>query len=158
MNPDPASDEWCTPAYLAAELGVFYLDPCSNSRSHVIALKKYGLEWNTDGLKELWTGSVFCNPPYSNVRPWADRLRDYEGAWAALVKLDPTTKWWREGFFGGTHNLPDWAPFNERIKFERPDKPPLTANFPCALIWNNGYTPSPALFRRLFLGHARFPC
>lgn len=150
---DLTSDDWCTSAELAGVLGTFDLDPCGNARSHIRSLHRYGLDLDLDGLVEPWSGSVFCNPPYSDVRPWADRLKAHPGPWAALVKLDPTTKWWREGFFGAPAHRPTWAAFSRRIKFERPDKPPLTANFPSALIWNNGWTPPDELWREwLFKG------
>lgn len=133
LNRDVASDEWCTPKDLARVLGTFDLDPCSNNRSHIQAKEKYGLEWHTDGLTSVWKGCVFVNPPYSNVMPWAQRLAEHDGPWCALVKLDPTTKWW--AYLVTCKSL--WAPFICRLKFERQDKPPLTANFPSALIWRH---------------------
>jgi len=126
------TDDWCTPRGLAQALGMFDLDPCSNPRSHVQARVRYALPQN--GLQLPWMGRVFLNPPYSDVLPWATRAVEHTppGTVVALVKLDPTTKWWAK--FMELRGV-NWAPFKHRIKFERPDKPPFTANFPSALIW-----------------------
>lgn len=130
-NADAESDSWCTPKALASALGDFHLDPCSNERSHIKSLRKYCLP--QDGLSLPWEGSVFVNPPYSNPLPWAERLSEYRQPWVALVKLDPTTKWWAALMFGCS----GWAPFRSRIKFERPNKAPIGANFPNALVWRD---------------------
>ena len=137
------SDTWCTEKKLCDDLGSFYLDPCSNPRSNVHAAYNWCLENGHDGLLNDWypSGLVFCNPPYSNVMPWALKLQAHPGEWVALLKLDPTTRWWR--VLMRTHGV-RWAPFRTRVRFERPDKPPLTANFPSALIWRD-WTPPAAM-------------
>lgn len=124
------SDTWCTEKALCDALGEFDLDPCSNPRSQVKATVSYMLERNENGLELPWHGSVYCNPPYSDVMPWAERLIAHDDSWVALLKLDPTTAW-----FKTLANHANWRPFRRRIKFERPDKPPLTANFPSVLFW-----------------------
>lgn len=147
VKPDPISDSWCTNAELCRQLGEFDLDPCSNGRSHVRAAIRYSLDNGNDGLKDPWQGSVYCNGPYSNPLPWCNRLADYQGSWCALWKLDPTTKWWSELMGCGA----SFAPFRKRVKFERPDKPPLTANFPSVLVWHNGWSPGPELAAQLWM-------
>ncbi|MDQ3299962.1 MAG: phage N-6-adenine-methyltransferase, partial [Myxococcota bacterium] len=101
-----------------------------------------------DGLTEPWCGSVFVNPPYSNPLPWAKRLagHDADAPWVALVKCDPTTKWWRTLIAHAS----SWAPFRHRIAFERPDKPDFVANFPSALVWHL-WEPRPELAELLWL-------
>lgn len=141
-----ASDDWCTPRDLAVLLGPFELDPCSNDRSYVIAANRYDGTPGNDGLVASWTGSVFVNPPYSNPLPWCERLRDHKGPWVALMKLDPSTKWWATLMQAS----PTVAPFRKRLKFERPDKPPLTANFPSVLLWSR-WRPCAELARLLWL-------
>jgi hypothetical protein len=74
------------------------------------------------------------------------RLRVHDGPWCALVKLDTTTKWWRELMLG----CGGWAPFRRRVAFERPDKPPLTANFASALVWRR-WTPGTELASWIWL-------
>jgi hypothetical protein len=140
------SDSWCTDRDTARMLGHFSTDPCSNSRSHIRADRTWALERGEDGLRAPWGWSVYCNPPYSDPLPWAIRLAAHEGPWVALVKLDPTTMWYRTLKLACTGD----APFRHRLKFERPDKPPLTANFPSLLIWR-WWTPSADLASHLWL-------
>lgn len=143
MEPESySSDEWTTPEWLTTALGTFDLDPCSNPRSTVQARSTYSLEQGLDGLSLPWTGSVFCNPPYSAPRPWCDRLGSYSSPWVALLKLDPSTRWWA-ALLTSPRTWPIWwAPFRKRVRFQRPDKPPLTANFPSVLVWSNWRAPN----------------
>jgi len=138
------SDAWCTPAWLTALLGAFNLDPCSNPRSTVRADKSYQLERGEDGLALPWSGAVFVNPPYSKPLPWAQRLAAHRGPWVALVKLDPSTRWWAALMDAG----PIVAPFRKRLRFEG-DKA-MTANFPSALVYR-AWAPSAELAEHLWL-------
>lgn len=146
INPDENSDTWCTPKDLCRMLGSFDLDPCSNGRSHVQANTTYDLARGEDGLALAWRGSVFSNYPYSDPSPWCVRLAAHDGPWVALTKLDPSTRWWAQLMSGCT----GWAGFRHRLKFERGDKPPLTANFPSALVWSC-WKPSAELSSHLWL-------
>ena len=151
MSDSTTADGWCTPLWLAELLGSFQLDPCSNDRSHVNTIEACALESEQDnydgrnGLVYPWGQvSVFCNPPYSNVMPWAKRLRDHDGPWCALLKLDPSTKWWAVLMEAS----PTIAPFRKRIKFEG-DKA-MTANFPSVLVYS-AWRPSRELAQHLWL-------
>lgn len=137
-------DTWCTPLDLARLVGWFDLDPCSNPRSHIRAGHSYSLENGEDGLGLPWFGSVWCNPPYSCPLPWARRLADHNGPWCALVKLDPSTRWWATLMEAS----PTVAPFRKRIKFEG-DRA-MTAPFPCALVYS-AWRPSRELAQHLWL-------
>jgi hypothetical protein len=150
---EQSSDSWCTPKWLCDLLGEFDLDPCSNERSHLQAFMRLtgdsGAQGdgmcNVDGLAIAWeTQSVYCNPPYSNVMPWAAKLAAHDGPWCALLKLDPTTKWWATLMSAS----PTFAPFRKRIKFEG-DKA-MTANFPSVLVFKRWY-PSDELAKHLWL-------
>lgn len=138
-----SSDDWCTPEWLCALLGRFDLDPCSNPASHVAA----DVALPCGGLDIEWTGSVFCNPPYSDPAPWCARLRDHTGPWCALVKCDPSTRWWADLMAG----CDDWAPFARRIKFERPGAKFATPPFASALVWGGGWRPSSELQAHLWM-------
>jgi len=138
----PASDEWCTPEWLATLLGHFDLDPCSHLLSHIKYQRSYTLPM--DGLTNGWLGSVFCNPPYSNPLPWCERLRDHDGPWCALLKLDPSTRWWAALMQAN----PVVAPFKKRIRFEGAGN--YTANFPSVLVYS-GWRPSPELQQHLWM-------
>lgn len=151
-HPIEGSDGWCTPKWLAEALGAFDLDPCSNARSHMIAPLTcgMGIEFGSRrcGLEFDWrTSKVFCNPPYSDVGPWAAKLAAHEGPWVALLKLDPTTKWWATLMTAS----PTVAPFRKRIKFETDTPGPgMTANFPSVLVYS-AWRPPTALRKHLWL-------
>lgn len=121
-----AGDNWTTPEWLTRLLPVVDLDPCSNPHSTVRARQALSLENGDDGLLFAWAApesgvaSVFCNPPYSRgqVDRWARKVVDFiqvgPSRWAvALVKLDPTTAWWRT-----FHSVPCRAyPLAQRLRF-----------------------------------------
>lgn len=138
------SDQWRTPKWLCDLLGQFDVDVCGSPRSHVTSWLAFRLEDGVDGLKKKWDGQVFCNPPYSNVMPWAERLAAHDDGWCALVKLDPTTKWWATLMSAN----PQVAMFRKRIKFEG-DRD-MTANFPSALIYR-AWSPSRELEQHLWI-------
>lgn len=153
-HPSSGSDSWVTPKSLAEALGAFDFDPCSNSRSHINAGCRCTLDGpgnaviNGSGLEIGWHNwSVFVNPGYSNVTPWAARLVAHEGPWVALLKLDPTTKWWATLMSAN----PTVAPFRKRIAFEtdRQGKT-MTAVFPSVLVFS-AWRPPAALRPYLWL-------
>jgi hypothetical protein len=160
-----SSDDWCTPEWLADALGGFDMDPCSNERSHIRSADACSLATGSCGLERDWgCGSVFCNPPYSDVGPWAAKLAAHAGPWCALVKLDPTTKWWATLMT----SMPTVAPFRKRIRFEGQGggagfvapvgrkregsrvNNQMTANFPSVLVYS-AWRPPAALVRHLWL-------
>lgn len=137
---DRVADSWCTNRKLAKLLGRFRTDPCSNARSWIDASITYALERGQDGIGESWFGAVFVNGPYSNPLPWCERMAAHDGPCAGLWKLDPTTDWYAVLVDAGFQR----RAFRDRLKFERPDKPPLTANFPSVLVFRD-WTPSAEL-------------
>ena len=129
------NDAWCTPRWLTDLIPTVDLDPCSNPNSTVRATRALSLENGDDGLANPWTeASVFCNPPYSRgqvirwVRHGVQLVQANPHSWVLfLVKLDPTTGWWRQA-----HLVPCRAyPFRKRIRFAGA---PATADFPSALL------------------------
>lgn len=128
-------DSWCTPKWFVDYLPVFDLDPCSNERSHIVA--KQSLTIADNGLSQPWVDVskrkhplVWCNPPYSDVMPWAKMAVECAregGTVVMLVKLDPSTKWWAE-------LMPhaNWYAFRKRMQFEGGDG--VSNNFCSALI------------------------
>ncbi|MFD1527318.1 MULTISPECIES: DNA N-6-adenine-methyltransferase [Halobacteriales] len=69
------TDEWSTPPELLRSLekavGGFDLDPCSGAERKSIAEQTYTAE--DDGLKQAWFGTVWCNPPYSDMESWMQK-------------------------------------------------------------------------------------
>ncbi len=82
------SDDWETPAYIFDVLDEefqFTLDPCATSETTKCE-EFYTTE--SDGLVQDWgKHRVFCNPPYSQLKAWADKCRESAQAGALVVML-----------------------------------------------------------------------
>lgn len=88
------SNCWQTPKWLFEQLNKEYNfthDLCANESNHLCD------NWFKDYLIEEFTEGVgFCNPPYSNPKPfirkcWNDSKHCKI---VCLVKVDPSTEWW----------------------------------------------------------------
>lgn len=123
-------DGWCTPPYITRRLPEVDLDPCSNPRSTVRALRSYSFESGTNGLLLPWYGSVFVNPPFSYVDPWVAR-RHQADSWCFLVLEDPSTRWWKK-----LTSFPCFRfSFNHRVDFVAPPGVEASSNDrSCCLI------------------------
>lgn len=104
------------------------LDPCSNLRSTVRARlsimlnhasnrvrKRKGFIFG-NGLHYDWSGlTVYFNPPYSDVLPWA--LKAWTAAeFCSLVNTDNSTEWW-----AALTEFPCFQfQFYDRISFDAP--------------------------------------
>lgn len=127
-------DCWCTPGWLTDLLPRVDLDPCSNPFSTVNASLHLMLEdplegcnnqstracfGQGDGLAEDWRGkSVFVNPPYSNIKPWARKAIDAK-AFIFLINNVTTTRWYHELVRnGGSYKFE----FAKRLKFDPPPR------------------------------------
>lgn len=140
-------DCWSTPKWLTDLLPRVTLDPCSNPFSTVNATRSIqlkpapesgvlngGMRQQGDGLSFSWKGrSVFVNPPYSKIMPWARKAAEAK-AFIFLVNNVTTTKWYRELLdAGGIYKFE----FNKRLKFEPPPRiKPSTNNRDQVLICN----------------------
>jgi site-specific DNA-methyltransferase (adenine-specific) len=111
------SDEWETPKWLFDIFDANYhftLDPCATSENTKCE-KFYTIE--EDGLSKSWSGeSVWVNPPYSNIREWAQKCKSE--AWGGeqapngfpknrtiislLVPARTDTKWFHEVIHSAT--------------------------------------------------------
>ncbi len=52
-----------------------------------------------DGLKQSWVAErVWCNPPYSNIRPWVEKALSSRAALAVLLLPANRTEqgWWQD--------------------------------------------------------------
>lgn len=138
---------WCTPKWLAELIGAVDLDPCSNSRSHIVASARCISEerdiddglafepgycrWAT-GQTRVWRNwRVFINPPYGSgqVIRWVRHYRHTRFIY--LLRWDPSTEWFAE-------LLPEcdyvWFP-DCRIDFEPPPRIHESSNpYPHALF------------------------
>src|SRR5262249_36009345 len=94
--------EWSTPAdlfaALAAEFGPFDLDVRAspeNAKCQIYFTRAQ------DGLRQIWTGRVWCNPPYGRaIGLWMQKALEASQTTADLVVcLVPArvdTRWWRD--------------------------------------------------------------
>lgn len=98
------TDEWSSPREIVEPLrdaiGGFDLDPCSGAESSPFADATF--TESDDGLSQEWFGSVWVNPPYSNVAEWTDKaIEAVEDGDADcifyLCKGDSSTNWWQRG-------------------------------------------------------------
>jgi phage N-6-adenine-methyltransferase len=76
-------DSWATPDDLFRGLDyefAFTLDAAANSANTKLP------SFCEDGLKASWAGQrVWCNPPYSDIRPWVEKAARREADVAALL-------------------------------------------------------------------------
>lgn len=122
----------------------------------------YGLD--DDGLAQSWADEVvWCNPPYSNIRPWVAKAwhewRGLDGVSGSsgtrppkkIVMLLPANRveqaWWQDLIepFRDQPDMPLRVEFlRGRMRFDRPsavigpkgDRPPFGC---CLVIWDNAF-------------------
>lgn len=74
-----SDDEWYTPAWLFDALGLtFDLDVCAPvDRTYCAVPAERFFTEEDDGLIHPWHGLVWCNPPYSAPKAWAERMVEH---------------------------------------------------------------------------------
>lgn len=117
------TDHWCSPRWVTELLPKVDLDPCSNAGSTVSARVRLTKDDEVNGLNGRWGDfgtTVYLNCPYSDPLPWAKKTAEFVadgGTVWALVKWDPSTKWWR-----AFHREPCRVyPFRRRIQYADPN-------------------------------------
>jgi phage N-6-adenine-methyltransferase len=98
-----ATCEWSTPpelfAALDAEFGPFTLDACATAGNAKCAAF---FDRKQDGLKQRWTGVVWCNPPYGRAiglwlrKAWQSVQNGDAEVVVALVPARPGSGWWHD--------------------------------------------------------------
>lgn len=156
---DAVDDRGTDPAFIAtleAEFGPFTLDVAA-APHNAKAPAFYTID--DDGLTQPWTGNVWCNPPYSNIRAWVEKAWFEWGRGGCddlerIVMLLPANRceqaWWQGlvepvrdrkilsvRFLPGRMRFirPDWTPG------PKGDRPPFGC---CLLIWD----PAPFTYDR----------
>lgn len=83
-------DEWLTPPHIMDALGKFDLDPCAPiDRPWATADKHYTVE--NDGLSQVWSGRVFCNPPYGReTQKWLSKCAAHDNCIALVFARTET--------------------------------------------------------------------
>lgn len=141
-------DEWMTPWWfvklLESEFGEIDLDPCASLGFG--KAKKYFTEAE-NGLLKPWFGTVFCNPPYSQISKWATKAfmeADMGNATVLFLCAARTdTRWWWNSVRHAEVRF-----IKGRIKFEEWGKEKAVgAPFPSALVvfrkhFHQAFTPT----------------
>lgn len=86
------SDDWYTPAWIFDGLGVtFDIDVAApdGGAANVPALDHFTVA--DDGLLQPWFGVVWCNPPYSDPKPWCTKWAAHEPGGCILIRADLST-------------------------------------------------------------------
>jgi hypothetical protein len=141
---------WCTPKKYADAVGRFDLDPFSNERSHIHADRHCMLERGDDGLACAGTlpgaflldgrysqsgpcWRVWLQPPYDIVTA---AIRHYKHTrFAALLRLDPSTRWFGELYAASELIL---VPRADRIQFDPPPGVKASSNpFPHGFFYKH---------------------
>ncbi len=128
------TDQWATPKDLFDELDAefsFDLDACASEWNYKVA--NY-FDEAADGLAQVWTGTVWCNPPYGRViKDWVRKAYESAKAGATVVMLIPArtdTAYWHDYVMKGEVRF-----LRGRVKFVSADgdgsKP---APFPSAIV------------------------
>jgi phage N-6-adenine-methyltransferase len=101
-EPPRDCDDWTTPPDLFAILNVefsFTLDVAAAKHNRRAPA---WFDEQTDGLAQDWSGSVWCNPPYSDISPWVFKAwaEWMAGRCSSIVMLLPANRtdqqWWDE--------------------------------------------------------------
>ncbi len=92
------SDDFLTPPDLVKAMGEFDLDPCASHRQQT-HLARWQYRFPEDnGLLLPWSGSVFVNPPFSELRTWVERfVLHANGVLLAPARVEVSWFWdlWR---------------------------------------------------------------
>lgn len=80
-----STDEWYTPPEIINVLGEFDLDPCAPVKP-LWQTAKVMYNKNDDGLKQVWNGRVWLNPPYSRplIESFVRRMAEHGNGIALL--------------------------------------------------------------------------
>jgi phage N-6-adenine-methyltransferase len=110
---------------LDAEFG-FTLDAAASAAN---ALTPSYFDRDADGLSQAWSGVVWCNPPYSCLRPWVEKAQaevaraDGPSAVVMLLPANRTEQaWWQDTIEPGRRAGRLEVRFlRGRLRFDTPD-------------------------------------
>ena len=136
---DAGSDEFLTPAWLRDTLPDIDLDPCTQGHNPIGASRFWTCR--DDGLarSRVWSGVVWCNPPYSDKARWmAKAVAGCRGGGVdCVLSVLPAQvgdgHWWK--FVWTEARLVGFV--EGRVKFERGPKNVPTrhkSSFSCSVV------------------------
>lgn len=90
--PRSQSVVWLTPPEIIRGLGPFDLDPCAAvGQPWATAARHFTVQ--QDGLRQPWSGFVWCNPPFGpGVEAWLERMTEH-GNGIVLLPARTETRW-----------------------------------------------------------------
>lgn len=101
-TPTEHKDCWRTPYAVFTALDAEFNFTLDAAASAVNTLCANFLTESDDALSRDWKsdGAIFCNPPYSNIRPWVDKAaeqsRKQNRTVVMLLPADTSTAWFAE--------------------------------------------------------------
>jgi phage N-6-adenine-methyltransferase len=89
--------EWYTPPWIFERLQLqFDLDPCqpAGGLDWIPATRRYSID--DDGLKQVWHGKVWLNPPYGrDLSKWLSKMHEHRNG-IALLPANTDTQWFHD--------------------------------------------------------------
>jgi len=130
------SDEWRTPLSFFQRINQLFFFQYDAASTLDNSLCPYRLN---DGLAELWPNLTFCNPPYSQIKNWAEHacksaLQPNKPLIAMLIPTRTDTTYWHKWIFKHASHI---LFIKGRLKFSNTKN---SAPFPSALILFNAET------------------
>ena len=123
-NPIAKSETWLTPPHIHQALGKFDLDVCAATEAPTWIAPRY-FTAEVDGLSQVWTGRVWCNPPYgAKTGFWLRRMAAHGNGVALIFARTETAM-----FFESVWRAADAVLFLEgRLNFHFPNGQRASAN------------------------------
>jgi phage N-6-adenine-methyltransferase len=128
-----ANDTWATPVWLfeyaQSRFGNFDLDVCAAHDSFKCQ-PYYTIEDNS--LVQPWAYLNWCNPPYSNIRPWVEKAAletNLGNRTVMLLPADFSTQWFKLVWDMSSEILV----INKRVQFVGATGSPKFASFFCLI-------------------------
>lgn len=96
------NDEWLTPPSIIEKLKPFDLDPCAPiNRPWPTAKHHYTRE--SCGLKNVWFGFVWCNPPYgSQTEQWLEKMNEHKNGIALIFARTDTSMFFNQVWYNAS--------------------------------------------------------
>ena len=151
--PSAKREDWQTPDEVIALVKEFFgtgigTDPCASpDPADHFAVFNFNPAVGTDGLEEAWDGNTFVNPPFGELREWAEKCADEGGSGSCeVVLLCPArtdTRAWHD-HIASAAAVCLWR---GRMTFKGA---PAPAPFPVALSY---WGPNHKRFREVFAPH-----
>lgn len=140
-----ANDTWATPVWLFEyaknRFGNFDLDVCAAHDS--FKCRPYYTE-EDNSLVQPWAYLNWCNPPYSNIRPWVEKAAleaNIGNRTVMLLPADFSTQWFKLVWDMSSEILI----INKRIQFVGATSSPKFASFFCLISPEAFYIDAPSI-------------